>query len=74
MKIRLVEEYRVQYDITRFAIERKSGWGKSWYLLNSYSKREDAKVVFDRYKKARGDDRVRNIIEEYSPDNQGEQR
>lgn len=66
MRLRLVEEYSVTYGTTRYAVERKTRWQWHWHRINSYQQEAEARELFDRFKKARGEFWNNKVIEEWS--------
>lgn len=67
MKLRLVEEFRVEYGNTMYLIERHDGgWFDEWELVQSYSSRADAEETFSRFKRANGEYRLQKVLEEWS--------
>ena len=64
MKIQLVETYDVQDDVTRYVIERTS-WVGSFYATMNFSNLDEARAVFERLKKHKGESLIRRILESF---------
>lgn len=55
MKLRLVEEYSVKHDSTRYVVERKERFELFWRRVDSCAQLTEAQALFDRFKTARGE-------------------
>lgn len=70
MKLRLVEQYDVERDDTRYRLERHAGWlSGGWQLVQSFGAQADARLAFERFKGSGGQYFVRTILAEWPAHN-----